>query len=113
MSVQGVRERALYRSPRIGDRDRRKVADFLGLAYAEGFLSLEEFDKRSGKALCAKTEDHLGLLLWDLPSQIETENPKAPIVLDEGSYWPDRYVGVTILAIISLVLLITIIALVI
>jgi hypothetical protein len=111
--MQGLREQVLYSSPRVGDQDRRKVTDFLGLAYAEGFLSLEEFDKRSGKAVAARTEHQLSQLLWDLPSKIETENPEAPVVLDEGSYWPDRYVGTAILAIIAFAMLITAIVLVI
>lgn len=55
---------------RVGDAQREAVADYLGIAYAYGFIPRDEHDKRMNEALTARTEDHLRALLLDLPRSI-------------------------------------------
>jgi hypothetical protein len=68
-------KRERFYSPAVlaGDRTRTSVTDFLGLAYAEGYIPRVEFEARMGRALSARTEDYLARLLRDLPAEIRRE----------------------------------------
>lgn len=52
---------------RASDEDREKVAETLRENYAQGRLTLEEFDERSTSAYAAKTLGDLRALTNDLP----------------------------------------------
>lgn len=54
------------RQLRVGDRDRDQVATRLAEQYAEGRLTLEEFEVRVGHALVAVTQEDLDVLTVDL-----------------------------------------------
>jgi|SRR5215469_6508795 len=54
---------------RASDRDRDDVVTALREAYAEGRLSLEEFDERTSDAYASRTWGELRELTQDLPSQ--------------------------------------------
>ncbi len=53
---------------RIGDAERRELADVLATHYADGRLDEAEFQERVGKAMAARTRRDLKGLLADLPS---------------------------------------------
>ena len=59
---------------RAADRDRDEVAEILREQYAQGRLTLEEFDERGAKALSARTMGELHALTADLPAPAEPEN---------------------------------------
>jgi hypothetical protein len=52
---------------RASDADRDRVAAVLGVHYAAGRLSADEFDERVNAAMAARTLDQLDRLLADLP----------------------------------------------
>jgi hypothetical protein len=52
---------------RIGDREREKVIARLGQAFAQGYLSISEYEARIDQALEARTTGPLGQVLGDLP----------------------------------------------
>ncbi|GAA4487092.1 hypothetical protein GCM10023191_014460 [Actinoallomurus oryzae] len=52
---------------RAADRDRDEVVDLLREHYAQGRLTMEEFDERSTAATSAKTIGDLRVLTADLP----------------------------------------------
>jgi hypothetical protein len=56
---------------RAADRDRDQVAETLREHYAQGRLTMEEFDERSTAASTAKTMGELRALTADLPVQDE------------------------------------------
>jgi hypothetical protein len=62
---------------RAADRDRDEVAEILREQYAQGRLTLEEFDERSAKAVSARTMGELGALTADLPAPAEPEENTA------------------------------------
>lgn len=78
---------------RAGDGDRNEALDRLGAFFAGGYLSVEEFDERSGKAAVAVTRAQLDELFLDLPdtpptngeltSRIDDEDAAAQRELDE------------------------------
>ena len=53
------------------DRERDSVVDVLRDAYADGRLTLEEFEERTAAAYAARTWDHLRELTGDLPVEPE------------------------------------------
>jgi hypothetical protein len=61
-------------SLRASDADRDRAAATLREAYAEGRLTSEEFQDRTGRALAAKTVGDLTVLTADLPA------PPTPVV---------------------------------
>lgn len=63
---------------RASDADRDKVVDMLRGAYAEGRLSLEEFDERTTAAYAAKTWSALRELTADLPAGAGMAGPGLP-----------------------------------
>lgn len=60
---------------RAGDSDRRQALDRLGTYFADGFLTVDEFDERSEAAVVAVTRGELDKLFDDLPRQ--TARPAA------------------------------------
>ena len=54
-------------SLRVGDADRRRVADELQRHYVEGRLSSDELTERVRQATAARTQGDLAALLQDLP----------------------------------------------
>lgn len=52
---------------RASDKDRDQVADILRDQYAQGRLTIEEFEERSAAALAARTMGDLAPLTADLP----------------------------------------------
>lgn len=54
---------------RAGDGDRNTALERLGSYFAEGYLTVEEFDERSGRAAVAATQGELAALFIDLPEQ--------------------------------------------
>jgi Domain of unknown function (DUF1707) len=52
---------------RASDKDRDQVADILREQYAQGRLTIEEFEERSAAALAARTMGDLAPLTRDLP----------------------------------------------
>jgi hypothetical protein len=64
-------------STRAGDRDRQETADQLGLALAQGYLELEEFDNRVRAAYAAGSRAQLRELVADLPLQrLRRDDPR-------------------------------------
>jgi DUF1707 SHOCT-like domain len=61
---------------RIGDADREAVAARLREHYAQGRLTLEEFNQRLDAAFAAKTQSQLNALTRDLP---RAAAPSAPL----------------------------------
>ena len=61
---------------RVGDTDREAVADSLREHYAQGRLSLEEFNERLNATFQAKTQRDLDELIADLP---HVRTPVAPL----------------------------------
>lgn len=53
---------------RAADRDRDEVAELLREQYAQGRLTMEEFDERSTAAVSARTMGELRALTADLPA---------------------------------------------
>jgi hypothetical protein len=62
---------------RAGDRDRDQVAATLREQYAQGRLTMEEFDERVSAAYAAKTLGDLGALTADLPAEPPVEATRA------------------------------------
>jgi hypothetical protein len=52
---------------RVGDREREKVIAHLGQAFAQGYLSIAEYETRLDQALVAQTVGALNQPLSDLP----------------------------------------------
>lgn len=63
---------------RAGDTDRSGALDRLGNYFADGFLTIDEFDERSGQAAVAKTRGELDALFSDLPDAPPESHPNAP-----------------------------------
>jgi hypothetical protein len=98
---------ARYAPARVGDRQRDAVTSFLALAHAEGFLSLAEHEHRAAKALAARTEDHLWVLIHDLPTSIRQWEPEPR---PEASSWNGTHLVVIIAACFLAVLLLLLLA---
>jgi hypothetical protein len=60
---------------RASDSDREKVAEILRTAYAEGRLSLDEFDDRTTAAYASRTWGDLRGLTSDLPAGASLSGP--------------------------------------
>jgi Domain of unknown function (DUF1707)/2TM domain len=62
---------------RVGDREREKVIARLGQAFAQGYLSLPDYETRLDRAVEAHTVGALGEVLSDLPvSRIARDDPQ-------------------------------------
>ena len=60
---------------RIGDRERREIDARLQQAYADGVLTITEYEERSAQCWAARTRSELEPLVHDLP---EPEPSLAP-----------------------------------
>ncbi|MCG7290742.1 MULTISPECIES: DUF1707 domain-containing protein [unclassified Corynebacterium] len=52
---------------RIGDAQRNEALDRLGTLFADGYLSIGEFEQRTSQAASARTRGELEAILGDLP----------------------------------------------
>ena len=75
MSIQPIDRNSL----RASDADRQRVADVLGQAYADGRLSMDEFNERNAAVWAAKT---LGQLT---PITVDLGGTPATIAVDGGA----------------------------
>ncbi|HZK32243.1 MAG TPA: DUF1707 domain-containing protein [Corynebacterium sp.] len=57
---------------RAGDGDRSLALDRLGQYFADGYLDIGEFEKRTGAAAVARTRGEIDALFTDLPAQSAT-----------------------------------------
>lgn len=64
---------------RASDRDRDSANGLLQTAYAEGRLTKDEYDERSGQVLTAKTYQQLQALTADLPGHSLGVHPQFPV----------------------------------
>ncbi|MCF6523529.1 DUF1707 and DUF4190 domain-containing protein [Streptomyces sp. JJ36] len=63
-----------------GNADRERTVDVLRAAFAEGRLTKEEYDQRSGRALAARTLEELQQLTSDVPHGPGAVPPAVPAV---------------------------------
>jgi hypothetical protein len=64
-------------SVRAGDRERETTANQLGQALAQGYLAMDEYEKRLQDAFAAHTTAELRQLLADLPlAQLRRNDPQ-------------------------------------
>ncbi|MCO1653654.1 DUF1707 SHOCT-like domain-containing protein [Pseudonocardia humida] len=70
---------------RIGDRERREVDARLQQAYADGVLTMTEYEERSGRCWAARTRSELAPLVADLPDPDTSAEaqPVAQAVVDK------------------------------
>jgi hypothetical protein len=62
---------------RVGDREREKIITRLGQAFAQGYLSIPEYEARIEQALQAQVVGTLNQLLTDLPvERIARRDPR-------------------------------------
>ena len=69
---------------RVGDAERESIADELREHYAQGRLTLEDFERRFDAAMAAKTRGDLDELVRDLP---HTNPPGAPLPAPASGNW--------------------------
>ncbi|MEE6179424.1 DUF1707 SHOCT-like domain-containing protein [Mycobacterium sp. 050134] len=61
-----------------GDHEREKTADLLGQALAQGYLPMDEYERRLDAVFQAQTVDELRRSLADLPlDRIRRQDPRA------------------------------------
>jgi hypothetical protein len=75
---------------RAADRDYDEVVDLLREHYAQGRLTMEEFDERSTAATSAKTLGDLRVLTADLPAAPEPREAAWSAARIDGSRWRAR-----------------------
>lgn len=61
---------------RAGDAERSQALDRLGQYFADGYLDIQEFDDRTGKAALARTLGEIDALFVDLPEQTAHAAPR-------------------------------------
>ncbi|MBC6832416.1 MULTISPECIES: DUF1707 domain-containing protein [unclassified Corynebacterium] len=59
---------------RVGDRERNAAMERLGNHFADGYLDINEFSKRTEAAAVAKTRSQLQTLFADLPAEVSPES---------------------------------------
>lgn len=70
---------------RIGDRERREVDGRLQRAYADGVLTMTEYEERSAQCWAARTRRELEPLTRDLPPDHGAEAPATAPVLQKAA----------------------------
>jgi hypothetical protein len=92
MNSPGVREEQMTPGPdlRVGDAERDATAERLRESYAEGRLTLDEFNERLNAALAATTERELSLVTRDLP-HATAPHPPLPQGVPGGGRQRSRY----------------------
>lgn len=64
-------------SVRVGDRERENLIARLGQAFAQGYLSLPDYESRLDQAIQATTRGAVGQVLGDLPvGRIARDDPR-------------------------------------
>ncbi|MGW2251892.1 DUF1707 and DUF4190 domain-containing protein [Kitasatospora sp. NPDC001660] len=86
MAVQPWGESAPQSAMRAAHADRDRTIDVLKAAYAEGRLSIQEYEQRHEAASVAQTYGQLSALVADLPS-----GPLAPPVAYDGRPVPQTF----------------------
>ena len=62
---------------RAGDREREATAALLGLAVAQGYFDMAEYERRIGSAFAAQTTGELRALTADLPvARLHRDDPR-------------------------------------
>jgi DUF1707 SHOCT-like domain len=74
---------AMIEDIRVSDADRQRVVELLKKQTAQGRLSLEELDERTGAAYAARTRGQLQQLARDLPAAIVFERDQPEPVVGE------------------------------
>jgi Domain of unknown function (DUF1707). len=69
---------------RIGDPERNAALDRLGTYFADGYIDVNEFDERSGKAAIAQTQGELSHLFHDLPA-VPARDVESGLVREDGA----------------------------
>jgi hypothetical protein len=74
---------------RVSDAEREIIVSRLGVAAAEGRLTLAEFSERSSQAYAARTEAELEVVITDLPpaQHAHPGRPLALLALTGGTIW--------------------------
>jgi hypothetical protein len=62
---------------RVGDYERNAAMERLGNHFADGYLDIDEFSKRTEAAASAKTRAELGKLFADLPAETSSAHPQS------------------------------------
>jgi Domain of unknown function (DUF1707)/2TM domain len=71
---------------RAGDRDRQKTATRLGLALAQGYLEMDEYDRRLQAAFQTQAAGELKQLVADLPlDRIRRADPRRRAARQAGA----------------------------
>lgn len=68
---------------RVGDPERSEALDRLGEHFANGYLTVHEFEERTGRAATARTQSDLSALFGDLPGGGSPTAP-APARIEQG-----------------------------
>jgi hypothetical protein len=68
---------------RIGDRERREVDSRLQQAYADGVLTITEYEERSAQCWAARTRSELDPLIRDLPDPEPQAAPEPAVTLEK------------------------------
>ncbi|BBZ32623.1 hypothetical protein MCNF_12280 [Mycolicibacterium confluentis] len=62
---------------RVGDRERERAVEHLGQAMSQGYLTLVEYEDRTGRVMAAETAAGLQSVLGDLPlGRIIRQDPR-------------------------------------
>lgn len=69
---------------RVGDPERSEALDRLGEHFANGYLTVHEFEERTGQAATARTQADLSALFGDLPGGQSQQAP-VPATREAGS----------------------------
>lgn len=69
---------------RVGDPERSEALDRLGEHFANGYLDVNEFEERTGRAATARTQADLSALFGDLPGGQSQQAP-VPATRETGS----------------------------
>lgn len=69
---------------RVGDPERSEALDRLGEHFANGYLDVNEFEERTGRAAAARTRADLSALFGDLPGGQAQQVP-VPATNENGS----------------------------
>lgn len=68
---------------RVGDPERTEALDRLGEHFANGYLTVHEFEERTGQAATARTQSDLSALFGDLPGGGSPTDP-VPARIEQG-----------------------------
>jgi hypothetical protein len=75
---------------RIGDAEREAAANSLRDHYAQGRLTMEEFNERLDAIFAAKTQSQLGEVFRDLPGPSRPASPPLPVAATPSYVYSNR-----------------------